>query len=330
MEVSRLENLPPPPGIINSIKAGFDTIASHITAILLPLALNLFLWLGPRLHMNALFDSIKADVVAIWRAGGVSAKDIQQVLDWYETTIPTINLFWLLRTLPIGISSLLLPRDASATPLGDPAIWQVSALDFPLWIFILILAGWIGGALYFRSVAWVVVSDKEHSVQPFQAIVQTVLLSVLFGIALVMIGIPILLVLLLAAQFNAFLANLFVLFVSLASVWIIVPLFFWPLGIFVRRQNVFTSMLSSFKLARFTLPTSSFFVLTIFLLAYGLNFLWTIPTGDSWATLFGIFGHAFVTTALLAGSFIYYRDMSDWLQTVMEKLRPNNNEVKQA
>jgi hypothetical protein len=37
MEVSRLENLPPPPGIINSIKAGFDAIASRITAILLPL-----------------------------------------------------------------------------------------------------------------------------------------------------------------------------------------------------------------------------------------------------------------------------------------------------
>ncbi len=331
MEVSRLENLPPPPGIINSIKAGFDTIASHITAILLPLALNLFLWLGPRLHMNALFDTIKSDVVAIWQASGVSAKDIQQVLEWYETTIPTINLFWLLRTLPIGISSLLLPRDASSTPLGDSAIWQVSALNFPLWIFTLVLAGWIGGALYFRSVAWIVLPDKKHSIHRSHAIVQTVLLSILFGFVLMMIGIPILLVLFLVSQLNAFLANLFVLFVSLASVWIIVPLFFWPLGIFVKRQNAFTSILSSFQLARFTLPTSSFFVLTIFLLAYGLNFLWTIPAGDSWTTLFGIFGHAFVTTALLAGSFIYYRDMSEWLQTVMEKLRPNNNnDVKPA
>ena len=67
MEVSRIENLPTPPGIINSIKAGFDMIASHITAILLPLMLNLFLWLGPRLRMNALFDSIKSEVIAIWK-----------------------------------------------------------------------------------------------------------------------------------------------------------------------------------------------------------------------------------------------------------------------
>ncbi|HNO83800.1 MAG TPA: hypothetical protein PKM54_04150, partial [Anaerolineales bacterium] len=116
MEVSRTENLPTPPGIINSIKAGFDMIASHITAILLPLLLNLFLWLGPRLRMDALFNSIKDDVVSIWRTGGVPAEDIQRILTWYETTIPNINLFWIVRTLPIGISSLLFPQQPAATP----------------------------------------------------------------------------------------------------------------------------------------------------------------------------------------------------------------------
>ena len=36
----------------------------------------------------------------------------------------------------------------------------------------------------------------------------------------------------------------------------------------------------------------------------------------------GIAGHAFITTALLAASFVYYRDMNVWLQTVFEKLQP--------
>ena len=80
MEVSRVENLPPPPGVISSIKAGFDTIATHITAILLPLLLNLFLWLGPRLRMDALFNLIKGDAIQIWKNGGVSAEDIERVL----------------------------------------------------------------------------------------------------------------------------------------------------------------------------------------------------------------------------------------------------------
>ncbi|MBI3152851.1 MAG: hypothetical protein HYZ21_12000 [Chloroflexi bacterium] len=330
MEVSRIENLPPPPGIISSIKAGFDTIASHITAILMPLLLNLFLWLGPRLQMNALFDSIKNEVVGIWQRGGVPAQDIQRVLDFYESTIPHINLFWLLRTLPIGISSLLLPQEASSTPLGDPATLQVSALTFPGWILLLTFLGWVGGGLYFRSVAWIAVpNNEERALRTFRAIAQTILVSIACGIILLTIGMPLLLLLFLVTQLNTFLANLFILFLSLGSMWIIVPLFFWPHGVFVKKQNFVTSILSSIQLTRFTLPTSSMFILTIFLLSFGLNFLWNIPPEDSWMTLFGIFGHSFVTTALLAGSFIYYRDMSVWLQSVIEKLRPNST-IKQA
>ena len=72
-----------------------------------------------------------------------------------------------------------------------------------------------------------------------------------------------------------------------------------------------------------TLPTSSLFVLSVLLIAIGLNFVWSIPSSDSWMTLIGIAGHAFITTSLLAASFIYYRDMQVWLQTVFEKLKAN-------
>ena len=321
MEVTRTENLPPPPGIINSIKAGFDTIATHITAILLPLLLNLFLWLGPRLRMDALFNSIKGNVISIWKTGGIPAEDIQRAMELYENTIPRINLFWIFRTVPIGISSLFLPQEASQTPLGDPAILQVSAVSLLGWIFLLTFVGWIGGGLYFRSVAWLATANQDdRPIRISRAIVQTMLVSIVWGILSVMILAPVFLVLAVVLQFSAFIANLLVLFLSLASMWVIVPLFFWPHGIFLKRQNFFTSILSSVQMARFTLPTSSMFVLTVFLLAFGLNFLWSIPPEDSWMTLLGIFGHSFVTTALLAGSFIYYRDMNVWLQNVIEKL----------
>lgn len=330
MEVSRIENLPPPPGIISSIRAGFDVIASHITAILMPLLLNLFLWLGPRLRMDAMFAAMKSDVVSIWKAGGIPAEEIQNVLTWYETTLPQINLFWVARTLPIGISSLLLPHGNLATPMGSPINWQVDVYNFLGWLLMLTFFGWVGGAIYFRSVAWVATREKDQTIEVSNAILQTVLISIFFTIVLIAIGLPVLFILFLVAQFSAILANLFVLFASLASVWVIVPLFFWPHGVFIKKQNVLTSILSSIQLARFTLPTSSLFVLSVFLLANGLNFLWSIPAEDSWMTLVGIFGHAFVTTALLAASFIYYRDMSAWVQAVLEKLRPNSVVNNQA
>ena len=323
MNVSKIENLPPPPGILNSIKAGFDIIATHITAILLPLLLNLFLWLGPRLRMDALFNSVKTDVISVWKTSGMPAQDIQSAMDLYEKTIPRINLFWIFHTIPIGISSLFLPQKISQTPLGDPAIWQVSAASLLGWIFILTLFGWIGGSLYFRSVAWLAMANEDA--QPLsvpRAIAQTILISISWGILSVFIGVPVFLVLALVLQFSAFIANLLVLFLSLASMWVIVPLFFWPHGVFIKQQNVITSILSSVQMMRFTLPTSSLFVLTVFLLTFGLNFLWSIPPENSWMTLVGIFGQSFVATALLAGSFVYYRDMNIWLQSVIEKLHP--------
>jgi hypothetical protein len=323
MNVSKVENLPPPPGIINSIKAGFDTIATHITAILLPLILNLFLWLGPRLHVDSLFNSVKTDMVSIWKTGGVSPDDIKHAIDLYDQMIPRINLFWVFHTFPIGISSLFLPQGDSTTPLGNPAIWQVSLGSLFGWAFLLTLLGWIGGGLYFRNVASLTLTNTDtQPLSVLRAVVQTILLSIFWGILFIVIGVPVFLVLALVLQLNSFVANILVLILSVASMWVIVPLFFWPHGIFIKKQNVLTSILSSMQMMRFTLPTSSMFVLTVFLLTFGLNFLWSIPPENSWMMLLGIFGQSFIATALLAASFVYYRDMNIWLQSAIEKLRP--------
>ncbi len=322
MERTRTEGFPPPPGIINSLKAGFDAIAAHIYAIFLPILLNLFFWLGPRLRMDAFFSSIKAEMISIWKTGGVPVEEIQKVIDAYEQILPRINFFWFLRTLPIGISSLIFPEANVATPLGNPVVLQADVLSLVGWVFLLTLIGWLGGGLYFRSVARIAMEGSEDSdISLPRTIVQTVLLSIAFTVLTLVIGLPLLLILAIVMSKNPFLANLLMVLLSLASMWLIVPLFFWPHGVFVRKQNFVTSIITSIQMARFTLPTSSMFILVVFLLIVGLNYLWAIPPQNSWMTLFGIFGHAFVTTGLLAASFIYYRDMNIWLQKVIERVR---------
>jgi uncharacterized membrane protein len=325
MELPKVESLPPPPSVVSSIKAGFDAIAAHITAILLPLALDLFLWLGPRLSMEKLFLSIQADIVELWRSSGISAADIRTVTSWYAEMLPKLNLFWLLRAIPIGISSLLYGRDIPQTPLGTRSILQVGSDGNLLgWMSALTLVGWIGGGMFFRRVAWLATAKGEDDpVHAGRAIGQTILLSMFWtGIALAIL-VPVIIFMSLLLQFNQFFGQITILVVSLFSMWLIVPMFFWPHGVFIRKENALVSILSSMRLARFTLPTSSIFVLTVFLLSVGLNFLWNIPPKDSWMTLVGLLGHAFVTTALLAASFIYYRDMNIWLQTVLDRLKTN-------
>lgn len=331
MEKTRSESLPPPPGVISSIRAGFDAIAAHVTAIFLPLAFDLFLWLGPRLSMEKLYLSILPQMIEGWRILGISAEQIKQMIARNAEVLPEINLFWFLRTIPIGISSLFYGHSFSQTPLGPLSTIQVSSAgNFFGWVFLLTFVGWLGGGLYFRSVSRLVTGDDR--IEPMDmghALVQTILVSIFWTGVVMIIGIPVLIILTLLASANTFIAQIAILAFSFLSMWVVVPLFFWPHGVFLKKQNVIVSVFSSLRMSRFSRPTSSMFVLTVLLLSVGLNFLWSIPAEDSWMALVGMIGHSFVATALLAASFIYYRDMNSWLQTVWERMK-NNALTKQV
>jgi len=306
-------------------------ISTNLAAILLPLMLDVFLWLGPRLSLERLFLSLQSEMMAIWKAGGISAADLEQLMEGYKNMVPQFNLFWLLRTIPVGISSLMFARNLPQTPLGLPTIWQVTGGDLILWMGLLIFLGWVGGGLYFRWVARFSIPDLQEQLPgTLKAVAQTVLLSIVWTGLTLAIGLPVFLFVALLFQVNSILAQIVILGASFLSMWLIVPMFFWPHGIFIKNQNFLVAIISSAQMARFTLPTSSMFVLTIFLLGFGLNFVWSIPSPESWMTVVGILGHAFITTALLAASFIYYRDMTAWLQTVMERLKASRTVTRQV
>ncbi|MCC7117794.1 MAG: hypothetical protein IT310_04650 [Anaerolineales bacterium] len=335
MERISAEGFPPPPRIVNSLKAGFDAIATHISAIFLPFLLNLFFWLGPRLRLETLYHSVKGEMVSVWKLAGISPADIQTMLDAYDKMVPNFNLFWILRTFPIGIFGMkalpvsllgLFSQNADAlSPLGAPLVWQANSLNLFLWFFALTLIGWLGGGIYFYLVAKATFANPaEMQVSLPRALTQTVLLSIAWKILMILVGFPALLLLGGVLQSTGVLGSILVVLLSLFSMWIVVPCFFWPHGIFIKRQNFLLSALSSIQMARFTLPTSGLFVLSVFFLSFGLGYLWNVPPENSWMTVLGIFGHAFVTTGLLSASFIYYREMTAWLQKTLERVQASS------
>ncbi len=313
------QTLPPPPGIISSLRAGFDTIASHITAITLPLALDLLLWLGPHVSMNQLIQPVLAEFQSFASGTGISASDLKSAMDMYTQFFQRFNLFGVLRTFPIGIPSLMSGEMPLGSPLGVSMILQIDSAGHLFGLFLLFtICGWIFGGLYFRWIAALIVPDTSTPIT--RAILQTILYSFLWLLLAWMIGMPIGLLLYILFAINSLLGEGALLVLTFLSMWLIVPVFFSSFGIYLRKQNVLMSFLSGIQLTRFALPSSSLFVLVMFLIGIGLNFLWAIPDNNSWLTLVGIFGHAFIMTALLASSFVYYRDTTVWLQTVFEKL----------
>jgi hypothetical protein len=330
MNVQKIESLPPPPGVIGSLRAGFDAVSNHIGLILLPVALDIFLWLGPRLSIGELVNPFFKLVFDEARTSLTSSADLKRFTDFqsgFSDIMERFNLLSLLgrlQTFPIGISSLLAQTMPVKTPLGSQSVVEVSSLPGLIGLmFLLILIGWIAGGLYFRWVSGTALGEAKQKVEVgfAWAILQTLILSVIWFIALMMILIPVMFILTILTLLSPALASGVFFVMLVLSFWLIVPLFFTPHGIFVRKQNAFYSIFTSLRMARFTLPTSSLFVISVVLLTISLNYLWSVPPDDSWMLLVGIAGHAFITTALLAASFVYYRDMNTWLQTVLEQLQ---------
>ncbi len=333
----------PPPGIVSTIKSGFDITSKQIGIILFPLLLDIFLWLGPHLSISNLLYSAQTQLEMLVSKPLIGATDIkiyQEMLT--ELIAQDINIFSLLRTFPIGISSIMHQIPASASPLGDVISYQIgSDWEFLLWFGMLTIIGWILGSIYFAYVAKVSVTKVsvaniavaniavantavENDGQDFRWLIKTILqasaLSVVLIIALIAFGLPLFLFFAVFMQINATLAQIVFLLLVFFAMWLIVPIFFSAHGIFIKEENFFRSILSSIHLSRFTLPTCSFFIISIIVLAQGFNILWLTPSSSTWMMLVGILGHAFITTALLSASFIYYYDMNVWLETVLEKL----------
>jgi len=325
MDAQKLESLPPPPGVIGSLRAGFDAVASHVWLTILPLALDIFLWLGPRLSVDGLLRPF-VRYMFLQARRGVEVSELDRFLETQTSLLDILQDFNLLsliskfRMFPIGISSLLAQTMPVETPLGEQSVVQISSVPILIVIvFILTMIGWLVGALYFHWVSGTTLGPEESGISLLRAILQTFILSVCWLVGLLIILLPVMFILTLLAFISPLLANAAIFVILLLSFWLIVPLFFVPHGIFARRQNAFYSALTSLRLARFTFPTSGMFVISVLILSQGLNYLWKVPPSDSWMTLVGIAGHAFITTAILAASFVYYRDMNVWLQTVFEK-----------
>ncbi len=325
-----MEELPPPPGVMGPLRHGFNAVSSHVWLILLPLMLDLLLWLGPRLSVGTLVNPFFKLAFSQMRTTMTSSSDLQRFAVYQSTFNEMVERFNLLsligrlQTFPVGISSLLAQTMPVKTPLGSQDVVQITSLPGFLGLaFLFTVVGWVMGGLYFRSVSGIALGDANRvtMISLSWAIVQTLILSFLWVVGLIVILIPTMVVLTFLTLLSPLLASGILLIALFFSFWLIVPLFFTPHGIFVRRQNAFYSIFTSLKMARFTLPTSALFVLCVFLLTTGLNYLWSVPTGDSWMLLVGIAGHAFITTALLAASFVYYRDMNAWLQRVFEQLQ---------
>jgi len=307
--------------------AGFDSVANHIAVILPPVLLDLFLWLGPHLHLKEFLQPLIDGLPSLASAFPSSLPDLATLQTAWTDIADKFNLFVILRTFPVGTTSLLTFEMPVQNPLGVPAGLDAGSFIGILgWVLFLVFMGWIIGALYYYWVSKVALRPEVRSL--WKSLQQAVLLSLIWMGLLFFFGLPALLLLSVLAAISSVLGQVVLFAGALILIWLLMPVFFSAHGIFTLQLDALRAILNSLRMVRFTLPNTGLFLLIFVVLNQGLNFLWKTPSQDSWWMLVGIAGHAFVSTALLAASFIYYRDINAWLKVVFEQLQRQTTSAK--
>jgi hypothetical protein len=324
MDSANPQNPPSPPSLMKALMAGFDAISNHIGLVFFSVLLDLVLWFGPRLRMEALFRGILEQSAAMPEMQGQ-----QDVLKQFMTLLQGFNFMSFLRTIPVGVPSLMVGKLSLVNPLGSPSVWQIASASsaFGLWL-LLVGIGMGAGTLYFSGVAQAALSNRVTWRQVVSqwpwASMQILFLGTIWVAILAVIFIPLscfMSVFVLSGMGLNQASTFFFIFIAVIAIWLLVPLVFAPHGVFVHRYATWESIRASIRLTRWTLPSTTLLLVILFVLSEGMDVLWNIPAASSWMMLVGIVGHSFVTTSLLASSFIYYRDADSWVREMFRQTK---------
>jgi hypothetical protein len=324
MNTQNLDILPAPPRLLKTLVAGFDTITNHIYLILIPIGLDLLLWLSPRLRIKRLIDVVIGDFMSqsLMVAPDIENREVLSgIQELWSLTGDHFNLMVGLRSYPVGIPSLMSSLLPLETPLGKPVFIEIKTFFGGMGIFIFcILLGLAMGTFFYNAVARVAVRNEitlGESIKDWPWLsLQVFLLALTWFAIFVGVSVPAGCIISLASLGSIAIGQCVFLIYGGLMIWILFPLLFSTHGIFVNHQKVWPSIKQGIHITRLTLPTTSLFFISVLLLTQILDLLWRIPPEDSWLMLIGLGGHAFVATGLLSASFIYYRDADQWVRSL--------------
>jgi hypothetical protein len=308
-------------GVLNALNQGYLIVARALWVILIPVALDLYFWLGPRLSIEPLFVRL----IELMAPSAALAPAFQQNFDAQRRVLSEVgaqfNLFSLLATdfatgriLPVPTLKAferLDPTTAQAQPvqavitLNDVVIVALVAIT-------LLVIGLLIGVAYMTLIADCVRADGTTlSPLPKRIVVYWLRVVGFIGViwfSALIVGFPFSLMFGLAMFIHATLGTLVLLVGWTIIFWIIFFLWFVSYAIIIGNVGVARAVWHSINVVqRNLLPTLGLIVLSYMLVA-GMNLLWQQFEAFTWGNVVGIVGNAFIGSGLVAGSFVFFQN----------------------
>ena len=320
---------PKPVSVLSALVTGFDRIAAKPLLILPSLLLDLFLWLGPHLVVSSLLDTATAGLSIPASADATMAEQMAlfaETLDIFGerynlltafSTLPggmPFNfLFALLTAVSVGIPSLAAGRMPVLTPFGPASQVELVSpvIVVSIW-FVLTLAGIGAGTVFQRSIARQIDPDAELGLlwRDWMKLIFLTAGGYLLTLIVLTLG-----VLIAGVDGLAYVA-LPLLFV--AGVYAA----FTTHGIVRYRLGIWKAIKQSFQVVRFNFFGSVGYLITAFFIMWvSTAKVWALAQEDSWIFSLAILGHAFITTMVIAGSYVFFQGRKDWLDLQLAQIK---------
>lgn len=303
-----------PLSIIEALAAGFDAVIRTPQVMAVPVLLDLFLWLGPRLSAYPLLHGsvmLLSDLSTALDAA--SRASFEQMLTTLDELAQQFNLFVWLSPFPLGAPSLMagtLP-DKQPWPVGQ--VWQINNVLLYVGLFVLLnLAGLGLNALYWSQVARAALGQlpggrswPAHAGRIWLGLLALTLLLIFLAIVF---GAPLVMVMAVAAFISPWLVQLAALMGFSIMLWMVLYLAFTLHGIALREGSFFEAVQLSLTLMRFQFLPAAGLLLVGTLIYLGLGAVWALPDGDSWLRAAAIAGNAFIASGIVCATAVFYTD----------------------
>ena len=299
-----------PIGILAALSTGFDTATRQLWLLVLPVGLDLFLWLGPRLKAAGLWRLVSFDIPSgLDEQTRLFAQDLQATI---RHTFESTNWFVWLRPMLFGVPGLM--SGVGQSPAGvPPAESQVAdGVSFFAALAVLTVLGVGLGGLYWSLIArqardgrldWGAALGRMAVVWPR-----------LIGLALLIAGIVFLiwmpvvtLSLLLGAALGLF-GALVVMSALALLVWLLFYVTFSLHGIVLYNQRVLDAVRASVRLGRTYFWSTFGLLAALVAIEWGMGLIWSLAPVDSWLWAVSIGGNAFVVTGLSMATMVFYME----------------------
>ncbi|MBK9051106.1 MAG: hypothetical protein IPL78_09370 [Chloroflexi bacterium] len=306
------DKVPVLPSVWDTLKAGLDLTTKHLWLIIIPVLLDSFYWLGPRVSIRPLLEAFLSLMVQQAAATNQPAATIQTLNSMAEQWASAVNLLTTITIPLIGVPALMSGLTPEKTPISSSII-EIDNLGGVVLLFTLFLGvGLVLSAIYYGLIAQAVRAEsarldwwwREWPRALFK-LIALVFLVLTMGL---MASFPFFCLSMFAALFSINLATLIWFVGAMPLMALILYGFFAPHGVLLQARPVLAAWRESLGLMRQHLAPALGLLLVIYLVGNGLTILWQIADDGSWLTLVSIVGHGFVSTALAAATFIFYRD----------------------